>query len=64
MSPSGASEVMSSRAQLVLNSGGSVVLAAWRWPSALGLCCWRRSGVVSAWGLIQLLPGRPLSAGH
>lgn len=55
-----------SRAYLVLNLIGSVVLAGLAlveqlWGFLLLETVW---AVVSAWGLIQLLRGRPLSAGH
>lgn len=55
-----------SRAYLVLNLVGSVVLAGLAfveqlWGFLLLESVW---AVVSAWGLIQLLRGRPLSAGH
>ncbi len=55
-----------SRAYLLLNLIGSVVLAGLAlveqlWGFLLLESVW---AVVSAWGLIQLLRGRPLSAGH
>jgi hypothetical protein len=55
-----------SRTYVVLNLVGSVVLAglAWHeelWGFLLLETVW---AIVSLWGLIQVLRGRPLSAGH
>lgn len=55
-----------SRTYLVLNLVGSVVLAALAWHERLWgfLLLETVWAAVSLWGLVQVLRGRPLSAGH